>query len=310
MPGHLCVIYNPTAGKGRALHRLGRLRRTLADVADFRPSRAPGEAEELALAAAREGFAVVGAAGGDGTAHEVGNGLLRSGRSDVVLAVLPLGSANDYAYSLGLSPDWWLRRDPTVAVRLVDVGLVRSSGRQRHFVNGLGLGLNGAVTLESRRLKGLQGLALYGLALLRAWIFHFRAVPMEVQLDDEARSVPTLLLSLALGQREGNFVVAPHARLDDGLFDYVHAGPISRTQLLGYVPGLVAGKLPEVHPGVWMGRCRRVRLKSAEPLTVHIDGEFFCVPRDAVRELEVECLPAALRVFRRRFGLGGSPVGP
>jgi diacylglycerol kinase family enzyme len=298
MSGHLCVIYNPAAGKGHALHRLGRLRRSLAPIADFRASRGPGEAEELALQAAREGFAVIGAAGGDGTVHEIGNGLLRSGRSDVVLAVLPTGSANDYAYSLGLAHNWWRRADPAVVVRPVDVGVVHSGGRQRYFLNGLGLGLNGAVTRESRRIKALQGLALYGLALLRAWIYHFRAVPMEVRLDDEARSVPTLLLSLALGQREGNFVVAPHARLDDGLFDYVHAGPISRRQLLGYVPGLVAGRLPDVHPGVWMGRCRRVRLTSAEPLTVHIDGEFFCLPEEGVRELEVECLPAALRVFR------------
>jgi diacylglycerol kinase family enzyme len=300
MPGpHVCVVFNPAAGKGRAAARLDRLRRVLGGQAEFRSSRQPGEAEELARQAADEGFPIVAAAGGDGTVHEVGNGLLRARRPDVALAVLPIGSANDYAFSLGLGPDWWLRSDPAVAVRPVDVGVVRSGGRERHFLNGLGLGLNGAVTLESRRLTRLRGLALYGLALLRALIFHYRAEPMRVQLDDETRVGPTLLLSLALGKREGNFVVAPEARLDDGLFDYVQAGAIGRRQLIGYVPGLVAGKLPAEHPGVWMGRCRRAAVRAEGPLTAHIDGEFFCTPADGVRELEAECLPAALRVFRR-----------
>src|SRR5947209_4238598 len=94
---HTCVIYNPAAGKGRGERRLRRLRRFLGTRAEFRPTSAQGHAEELAFAAARQGFPQVAAAGGDGTVHEVANGLLRA-RSAATLVVYPIGSANDYAH--------------------------------------------------------------------------------------------------------------------------------------------------------------------------------------------------------------------
>src|SRR5579885_3036136 len=113
-PAKICVIYNPASGRGRSASRLEELRRAWAERATFWPTAAPGQAEELALQAADSGFATVAAAGGDGTVHEVVNGLLRAQRPEVVLAVLPTGSANDYACSLGLDPRWWQRDDPAI----------------------------------------------------------------------------------------------------------------------------------------------------------------------------------------------------
>jgi len=295
----VCVIFNPTAGRHRARQRLERLRQALGPRAEFRPTDRAGHAEELALEAARAGFATVAAAGGDGTVHEVVNGLVRSGVPAVTLAIYPIGSANDYAHSLGLDADWFFRNDPAIGPRLVDIGLVRSGARSRYFCNGLGLGFNGMVTLESRRIKWLQGLALYGTALLRALLFRFATPTMTVALDAEpARTGPTLALSLAIGRREGNFVVAPDALVDDGLFDYVLVGQLKRRNVLGFIPGLATGKLP-AHPAVWRGRCQRVRVQSEAPLIVHVDGEFFCLPQEGLRELEVELLPARLQVLGR-----------
>src|SRR5262249_8143684 len=142
--------------------------------------------------------------------------------------------------------------------------------------------------------------ARYGVAMLRALVGHYTHPLMDVTLDGHTRSVPTLALSIALGQREGNFLLAPRAQLDDGLFDYLHAGPVSRLELLRHVPGMISGRLPHNHPRLWMGRCREVQLTSEAPLTVHIDGEFFCLPADGVRRLEVHLLPGRLRVQRRR----------
>jgi diacylglycerol kinase family enzyme len=296
----VCVIYNPVAGKGRARARLGRLRRILGALAEFWPSKGPGDAEEQALRAAQDGFPLIAAAGGDGTVHEVANGLLRSGLTGMTFAVIPIGSANDYAFSLGLDEQWWLRPDPAVSARLVDVGVVQSAQRRRFFVNGLGLGFNGAITVESRRIKHFQGLALYGLAMLRALWSRFSTPRMTVQLDDAApRTTPTLALSLALGRREGNFVIAPKARLDDGLFDYVHAGPLRRRDLLTFVPSLITGWPHSDHPAVWEGHCRRALIQSEAALTVHLDGEFFCLPQHDVRDLQVELLPDRLRVLGR-----------
>jgi diacylglycerol kinase family enzyme len=288
----VCVIFNPVAGRGRAARRLSRLRKHWQGRTEFRPTRHAGHAEELAYEAARAGFAVVTAAGGDGTVHEVANGLLRAGRPDVIFGVAPLGSANDYAYSLRHDPG----PDPTGG-RLVDVGLVRSeTGRQRYFVCCLGLGLNGAVTVESRRIKRLRGLALYGLATLRALWYHYACPVMHLTLDDEKTSAAMLSLSVLVGQREGNFVMAPDAQLGDGWFEFVQAGALSRWEVLRYLPRLALGGPPRDHPQVRLGRCRTLHVRSEAPLPVHIDGELLSQPQDNVRNLDIRLLPAALRV--------------
>lgn len=290
----VCVIFNPHAGRHRAARRLLHLRRDLGARADFWATERSGHAEELARLAASDGFSTVAAAGGDGTVHEVANGLLQADRPDVAFAIVPIGSANDYAHSLGYDGKQPIR----AAQRTVDVGVVRdASGRQRFFVCCLGLGLNGAVTLEAQQIKRLQGLALYGLATLRALWYRYACPVMEMVFDDQpALTLPTLMMSILVGRREGGFVMAPAAKVDDGLFDYVHAGALSRWEVLRFLPQLALGGPPTNHPKVRLGQCRRLHLRSEQPLTVHIDGEFFARPEDDIRELDIHIRPRALRV--------------
>lgn len=293
MTAEWCVIFNPAAGRRRARQRLQRWQERLADLAEFRPTERPGHARDLARQAATEGFAGVAAAGGDGTVHEVLNGLMEARRPDVRLGLLPVGSANDFAYSLNVSdPD-------TPARRTIDVGLVRSptAGRSAFFGCCLGLGFNAWVTVESRRLKRLQGVLLYGIAAVRALARHFGAPQLEIAFDDQPpRQEPTLMLSVLNGRREGNFPLAPQADLSDGWFNYVHAGPLSRWEVVRLLPKLSTSGPPDEYPRVRQGRCQRVHLRSAEPLIAHVDGEFFCLPEDQVREMEIEILPGALQV--------------
>jgi len=291
----LCVIFNPKAGRQRAARRLEQLRRGWGTHADFWPTRGPGDAEQLAGQAADAGFRIVAAAGGDGTVHEVANGLLRAARPEVRFGVVPIGSANDYAHSLGIDSNG---QPPAELVRSVDVGIVREpGGRERYFVCCLGLGLNGAVTLESRRIHRLQGIALYGLATLRALWYRYATPNMEISMDGQPpTSIPTLMLSVMLGRREGGFVLAPNAKLDDGLFDFLHAGALSRWEVLRFLPHVALWGPPTNHPKVRLGQCRTIRLRSEAPLTVHLDGEFFAVPEDHIRELEIQILPRLLRV--------------
>jgi diacylglycerol kinase family enzyme len=284
-----CVIYNPAAGRGRAARLIeGRSR----DELELRPTSRAGEAEESALRAAKEGFVRVIATGGDGTVHEVANGLLRSGEPDVILSVWPFGSANDYAHALGITTD----RAQPIEVQRVDVGRITGGGRERYFVNGLGVGFNGAVTAEARRIRWLRGVPLYSLAVFRSLVRHFDKPITAVRLDDATRQAPTLALTLNLGRREGGFPITPAADLSDGLFDYMHAGPVSRWELLRHFPNLIRGTLPADHPRMWMGRCRRLELESEAPLRIHLDGEFFCTPENNVRSVSVELLPRRLRV--------------
>jgi diacylglycerol kinase (ATP) len=296
----ICVIYNPAAGRGAARRKVDRMRRDLGARAEFRPTSGTGEAESLAFRAAEEGFPIIAAAGGDGTVHEVANGVLLSKKSDVIFAPLPAGSANDYVHSLGLTDDWWRKPDPAIGPGLVDAGVVRSGNRSRYFVNGFGAGFNALVTREARRIRRLRGLPLYGLAVLRVIFLHYTAPVTTVCFDDgEARTAPMLGLSLALGRREGNFVVAPNASLDDGLFDYVHGGQLTRRGMLAFMAQMAAQRLPTDHPFVRTGRCSRATLHSETPLIAHVDGEFFCLPADGLHDVEVQLLPKRLRVFRK-----------
>src|SRR5262245_58719878 len=200
----VCVIFNPHAGRRPLAEHLARFRRLFGDHFEPLPTQRPGHAEELAFQAAQAGFGIVAAAGGDGTVHEVANGLLRASRPETGFGVIPIGSANDYAFSLGPDGDA-LNGAKTTPERTVDVGVVSDEhGRQRYFVCCLGLGLNGAVTLESRKIRRLQGIALYGLATLRALWYHYALPLMEFRIDDEAPwSAPTLMISVLVAQREG-----------------------------------------------------------------------------------------------------------
>ena len=223
----LCLIHNPTAGRRSSRRRLEQLRQRFGEALEVRETTGPRVAGELARRAVEDGFSGVIAMGGDGTVHEVAVGLLDASATssvDVPLIVCPVGSANDYAHSLlhefGDTGRW-----PAIGAP-VDVGRVHGlSPQPAWFINSLGLGFSARVTLESRRIRWLRGTLLYGLAALRVLTRHFECHEWTVALDGRpAEPHPVLMLSLLLGRREGNFLIAPNARMADGLFDYAIAG--------------------------------------------------------------------------------------
>jgi diacylglycerol kinase (ATP) len=302
-----CVIYNPAAGRGRTERLIRGLQQQAAGRFDVRPTAAPGDAAAQAERAIAAGHTTIIAAGGDGTAHEVANGVLRAGRPEVVFGVWPAGSANDYAHVLNVDADWPLREDweKRLSVMRADVGRISGGGRACYFINGLGVGFNSGVTLESRRIKRLRGMALYGLAFVRAVWKHFASPRLTISLDGVRRHLETLAFTVNLGRREGGFLVTPKAELDDGWFDYVHAGPLGRLEALRMLPRIATGTLPDDHPLIRQGRCREVRVEGDAPLRIHIDGEFFCLADDGVRAVDVQLLPGALNVLSgRRSGEG------
>ena len=150
--------------------------------------------------------------------------------------------------------------------------------------------------IEARRIRWLRGVPLYSLAVFKAMLWHFQKPRMLVRFDEKVRDVPTLALTLNLGRREGGFPLTPCADLSDGLFDYLHAGPVSRWDLLRHFPNMVRGTLPREHPRMWLGRCRELSVQSEAPMRIHLDGEFFCQPEDDVRDVEVRMLPGRLKV--------------
>jgi diacylglycerol kinase family enzyme len=288
---HTCVIYNPAADGGRSGWAVRRLRRRFP-AAVFRPTAGPGHAVELAKQAADE-FARVAAAGGDGTAHEVANGLLLADRP-AVFAAWPAGSMNDYAHACGLD------RGPLAGpLRVVaaDVLRVTTGGRSWFAINGVGVGFNGMVTVESWHLRRLNGHALYAAAFLLAGLRRFATPPVTVTFDGADRPTePLLAATVNVGSREGGFPLFPHARLDDGVAETLLIGAVRRLELPRHLPGLLAGRLPDGHPHVHRGTCRSARFRSEAGLCVHADGEVIRRPGGGPTDIAVELLPGRLPV--------------
>ncbi len=260
------------------------------------PTERVGHGIELAREAA-EKFDRVIAAGGDGTVHEVANGILLANRPETVFAVVPVGSANDYAFTLGISAWWKAGKSWDELVPMtVDVGTVRGGGRVRFFVNGLGIGFNGYVSNEARGIRWLRGIPLYTLAVVRTLFKNFSAPKVTLELDGVPRDLLALVLSFAVGQREGGFPLALAAQLDDGLFDWLHVGDIRRWELIRYLPAMISGNLPKDHPKLNVGRCCNAKVSGGVPLCIHADGEMFALSEDGLLDVEVELLPGRLRV--------------
>lgn len=289
-----CIIFNPAAGRGLARRRIARLQQLHRPGDDFQATSAPGAAEELALRAVQQGFDIILAAGGDGTVHEAANGVLRSDNSNVVFAPWPIGSANDYAFALGLPADWPLRSDVNVQPRRVDAGEIHIGNQRRFFVNGMGLGFNAAVTLESRNIPRLRGLALYGLAFIKAVARRYRYFDLTTTIDAATIQQSTLALTINLGPREGGFIVTPQAKLDDGYFDIVQAGPLSRWQALTMLPRLANGSLPRDNPAIRQCHGQEITIRCSKPVPIHLDGELL---NHSEVEISIRLLPKVLTVL-------------
>jgi diacylglycerol kinase family enzyme len=152
------------------------------------------------------------------------------------------------------------------------------------------------VALDSRRIRWLRGMPLYALAYLRCLMWHFRTPVTRVELDDVTISAPLLALTVNVGIREGGFPITPHAKVDDGRFDFVHVADLRRWDLIRLLPRLMAGNIPTDHPKIRPGTAARVKVISDTPLCAHADGEFACVPADDVKELTFDTLPGRLTV--------------
>ncbi len=301
-PVHLIINPQAAAGRGRRLGAAAAegLRARGLSV-EVRETAAPLAATDLALAAAREGARSVVAVGGDGTVHEVAEGLMRAAGSAAerpALGVVPAGTGNDFVKLVGVD------RDPRGALDVIaagstrtwDVGLARWSGGEEVFVNAIGTGIDVEVVRQLGRLPRMPGVASYLVALLRA-LRRYRAVPLEVRLDGDAKYVDVMIIAIANGRCiGGGFYVCPSATPDDGALDTCIVEEVGLFGIARIMPRMLRGSHGG-DPRVALGRARSVDIvaRNGEDLFFQLDGELR-EPRGA-RELHVEVIPAALRVL-------------
>lgn len=297
------LIVNPMSRRGNGARSIPAVRSAMGRLGvdyELIQTERPGHAVEIARRAAADGYEALAAVGGDGTVNEVVNGLMQASNGDVALvplAVIPVGSGNDFAYMrLGSEPSIEQACERLVKGqdRLEDVGTVMSDAvESRYFVNGLGVGFDAQINIETRRIKVLRGFPMYLWAAIRTIFLHYHPVPVTVTCDDERYEQPLLMIATAVGRRQGGgFLVTPSALVDDGLLDVCIAGHVSRPAIFPLIPRFMKGT-HVTHPQCTLLTARHITIDSPEGLAAHIDGEVYAT---SARRFEMQSIPARLWV--------------
>jgi YegS/Rv2252/BmrU family lipid kinase len=298
------IILNPMADMGNAW-RVARDLRSITEQhggVDWSGTVYPGHAIELAQQAGEQGYDMVIAMGGDGTVHEVINGLMKIPEAKrPVLGVVPVGSGNDFAHGIHASqkPTDALNGALDGEVSTVDLGLMTDEhGRQEYFDNTLGIGFGAIVTIRSHQLPVVRGFLMYLTAVIQTIILNHNPMTMHIETDGQTWEQSVIYLVICNGPREGGgFLIAPEAKIDDGLFHYAMITNVSRPMMFRIVPEVMKGTHGRFKQ-VLMGSCKQFSVSSDRPLYIHADGEIFTGPGTDLRKVSFEILPNALKVVR------------
>lgn len=296
------VILNSRSGRGRVREQtdiISTLGRRYGDL-DIFPTRQSRHATELAAAAVDEGYDLVAAAGGDGTVHEVVNGLMRGDRAALPLGIIPIGSGNDLAFGLGFreEAEEAVQRIFTGTPRALDLARVTDDrGKTEVFANNLGIGFDAIVVMRTETITRLHGFAMYFAAVLQTILFYYHTPYLEIAFDGEVINQRSLFLYGGLGPRGGGgFLLTPDAKWDDGLIDTCLVNPVGRVTMFKMLSSAMKGThVTSRH--VTMRQNREIIVKSSSPMPIQLDGEMFAYPRDNVSRVTITSLPAALQVM-------------
>lgn len=297
--GKTLLIVNPAAQNGCAASAGARAVDKLQSVLpagsfDFILTEAPFHGKELAAGAV--GFDTVLALGGDGLVHEVVNGLMKiDPASRPALGILPMGSGNDFAHTVGMS--FTLERSLlqilNTEIQSFDLGLCNG----QYFVETLSFGLDAAIahdTVERRKRTGRTGTLLFVESGLDMLLHHIKEHRYTVQFDAGAEVEGSMLLfAVQVGPTYGGgFKICPEAKPNDGLFDLCIAHPplgIPKAVMIF----LLAKNAYHTHfKNLDFKRAAKITISFEDEPPAQIDGEAFSAKR-----YEISTTPAALRVL-------------
>ena len=301
-----CIIINPTAGKGAAKKAIPEIEANLRSLGvdyDLILTEFPGHGINLAAAAGSNGYGTVVAVGGDGTANEIINGLMKSafdGKEIATMGVLPVGRGNDFSYGIGIPQelDAACRFLVEGKVRKIDVGFVKGGDypEGRYFGNGIGIGFDTIVGFEAAKLPSfISGIPAYLFAALKTIFLYFDAPLLRITIDGQVLEQPCLLVSVMNGKRMGgSFLFAPNSTSDDGILNLCIANQVTRWQVLGLFPKVMSGT-QDTHHAIQMPFGKHIQVEALNgSLPVHADGETIC---RAGKSLEVVLLNQHLGVI-------------
>jgi diacylglycerol kinase (ATP) len=285
----LILAINPYSGRGHASEQSKKARLYFSsvgistievqgqDLLDFR--------RKLVEALRTNPITGVVAVGGDGFVHEVIQHVVPRGLS---FGVIPCGTGNDFARSLGIYSLSFRQQVELIAQskpQVIDLGRID----QRWFAAILSTGFDALVNEKANQMRWPKGRMKYNIAMVQKLV-SLKANPYRIRMDHEEIEVDATLITVANGSSYGGGMkVCPAASLDDGLFDVMILGRVSRIELLKVFPKVYRGKHVG-HPVVTFYRCREVEIRGSG--SSFADGE----PMAAL-PLTAECVSAVLKVW-------------
>lgn len=294
------VVLNPYSNRWNAQARWPEAEAALkAAGVDFEMviSERRGHVTDLVEQAARDGFSPIIAAGGDGTIGDAVNGLARAAKSaDEPLGpfgIIPLGSANDLVFNLGLSTDLKEAAKGIAAGKTKAVDLCKCN--DRYFANNSACGLEPYVTTKHERIHWIKGMARYLVAAVWA-IMDKPEWQGEVKWDDGEYKGPLSLVSVGNGRRTGGFFMTPHADPFDGKLTLAFGYRNTRMGLFGALPrAFNEGEKSYVYmDGMREVHSKKISIHLDHPSPAHTDGELFS---EYVQSLKYEIFPKRLQIL-------------
>ena len=289
--GDIRFLVNPSSGRGTGKAHLDRIR-VLASRhgAGLVVSRKVTDLAEQARRAAEDGVERLLVAGGDGTMHHAAQGLAGTG---CALGVIPLGSGNDLAGTLGIPPDLEVAVERALKGEIRRIDLARVG--ETYCIGYAGVGFDSEVTRFANEMKVLRGPLIYFYAVIHTLIT-FQPPQMKVVWDDgvfEGRVMFTVVNNLP--RFGGGMRIAPDAKIDDGLLDLVIVREVPKSVLLSIFPKVYNGRHVG-HPSCTIVRTRRAEITIDRTLTMYGGGEPLR-PVEAGEPVVVEVVPGGLAVI-------------
>jgi len=295
MSMNLALVVNPHAGNKhglKAAHRVSDILKENGHETHLLISEFPGNTIDIASSIDVELFDGLLAVGGDGTLFEVINGLLKNKNElKIPLGQIPVGTGNSFIKDLGVSTE----DDAVKAIlsgnfREVDLGEFTYSGGSHYFINLLGTGYVSNVAYRAKKYKLLGSLS-YILGVLEELIV-LKAVDIELTIDGKLIKRKAVFTEICNSRYTGgDMLMAPGAKIDDGLLDIVVLNKVSRRKLLSLFPLLFKGE--HVNDAVVeVFRGREILLKAEAPLMLTPDGETF-----GDTPIDVRVHPGKIKMF-------------
>ncbi len=288
------LICNPKAASGRSYKLIPEIVRRISDYSgigtatvEVFQSQFPGHTEEHLGKCDLKTYDAVIVVGGDGSLHEALNGLYQQNRNDrVPLGLIPAGTGNAFSRELGLAADDLDKAIEIICnghLKKIDIASYSCCEQLRYYINIVSMGFAVDAGLSAKKLKWL-GNSAYTLGTLWQTLF-LKTSSYEITLDGETENVEAVLASISNSRYTGtSFLIAPEAKLDDGLLDFLLLEKISKLRILRLFPTIYTGK--HIHyPEISIRKARKITIKTRQPLILSPDGEF-----NGTTPVEVECL--------------------